>query len=149
MLKIELLTAGVGLSLLPLQLSCCSCMSADLGLADSSWLSEELGCCCSLGREILMVPQYCFSDSCGLKGLQDQGEKNGGFFLKSLSRILKSIGKRKKEKRVWGDLPTCFMENLWETEQTARSLFWLGSFLSWPPDCTIDSEQICCFLELP
>ena len=68
MLKIELLTAGVGLGSLPLQLSCCSCMTTDLGLADSSWLSGELGCCL-LGRAVLMVLRCCFSDSCQLKEL--------------------------------------------------------------------------------
>lgn len=97
-LKIELLTARVGLSSLPLQLSCRSCMSADLGLDDSCRLSEEPGCCSLLGRAVLMVLQYCFSDSCGLKGLWDQGEKNRVFFLKSLSRSLKGTEKRKQEK---------------------------------------------------
>lgn len=69
MLKIELLTAGVGLSLLPVELSCCSHRSVDLGFADSSWLAEELGCCCFLGITVLMALQCCFSDSCRLKGL--------------------------------------------------------------------------------
>lgn len=67
-------------------------------------------------------------------------------FPKDLEQEFEVIEKE-KENGV-GALSHMLYGKICEKENKSKD-FWLGSFLSWPPDCTVDSKQFGCFLELP
>lgn len=148
MLKIELLTAGVGLSSLPAQPSYCSCMSADLSLADSSWWSQEPRYCSCWGEQSWCFCNIAFVIHIDWKDCKTR-ERKTETFCRIWVGSLKGIEKERGNGRVRRlGHAMGLVENSWERKHS-RKRFWSGHFLSWPPDCTVDSEQLGCFVEPP